>query len=180
LANPDSFNVFVQFGTSNAAPHVSGAVALLRSLGLRDQGAIEQTLRATAVNRFQSSHAFDPLYGNGLIQLDQAVRHPVGPTSMAGSLPTGTLSARIASGNPARGLARMAYTTTKNGPVRVQVFDARGALVRTLMDRLAEPGSHVVEWDGRGQGGEAAASGIYWMRIEAPGGSAVRKVAFLR
>ena len=180
LANPDSFDVFVQFGTSNAAPHVSGAVALLRSLGLRDQGAIEQTLRATAVNKFQTTRAFDPLYGNGLIQLDQAVRHPVGPTSLAASIDRGALAARIASGNPARGSASIAFTTKRSGPIRVQVFDARGALVRTIEERISEPGTHALTWDGRGQGGSAAASGVYWMRLSTPEGSAVRKVAFLR
>ncbi|HYJ33567.1 MAG TPA: S8 family serine peptidase [Candidatus Binatia bacterium] len=180
LANPDSFDVFVQFGTSNAAPHVSGAVALLRSLGLRDQGAIEQTLRATAVNRFQTTRAFDPLYGNGLIQLDQAVRHPVGPTGLAAAIDGGPLAARIASGNPARGAASIAFTTRTSGPVRVQVFDARGALVRTIEQRISEPGTHALTWDGRGQGGSPAASGVYWMRLSTPEGSAVRKVAFLR
>jgi len=180
LANPDSFGVFVQFGTSNAAPHVAGAVALLRSLGLRDQGAIEQTLRATAVNRFQSSNGFTPEYGYGLIQIDQAVRHPVGSASLASRFDAGGLSARIASGNPARGSARMAFTTSRGGPVRAQIFDARGALVRTIEERVETSGSHEILWDGRGREGTPVASGVYWMRLDAPGGTAVRKVAFLR
>lgn len=179
LANPDSFDVFIQFGTSNAAPHVAGAVALLQSLGLRDQGAIEQTLRATAVNRFQTTAGFDPKYGFGLIQIEEAVRHPVGG-SLAAALREGTLSARIASSNPARGSAKIAYSTSRSGPVRVQVFDARGALVRTIEDHATGAGVHAITWDGRGSGGAVAASGVYWMRIDAPGGSAVRKVAFLR
>ena len=86
LAKPDSFDVFIFFGTSGAAPHVSGAVALLRSLGLRDQGMIEQTLRASTVNSFQTSSAFDPMYGFGLIQLGRAVRNPVGQLKDGGGL----------------------------------------------------------------------------------------------
>ena len=179
LANPDSFDVFVQFGTSNAAPHVAGAVALLRSMGLRDQGAIEQTLRATAVNRFRATSAFDPMYGYGLLQVDQAVRHPVGPT-LAGSFDRGALSARISSANPTRGSARIAYSLSSAGRVRVRVFDARGALVTTVEDRIASPGAHEATWDGRLSGGAHAGSGVYWMRIESPEGSAVRKVALLR
>jgi subtilisin family serine protease len=185
LANPDSFNVFVSFGTSNAAPHVAGAVALLRSLGLRDQGSIEQTLRATAVNRFQSTSGFDTHYGDGLIQLDQAVRHPVSAGSIRlarglGGIGEGTLQARIASENPARGEARISYQLARSGSVRVRVFDARGALVKTVKDGSAPPGSHVVTWDGRGAAGVPVASGVYWLQVDSSEGSAVRKIAYLR
>jgi subtilisin family serine protease len=180
LANPDSFDVFVQFGTSNAAPHVAGAVALLRSMGLRDQGTIEQTLRATSVNRFLANSGFDPTYGFGLIQLDQAVLHPVGNSSLAAAIQAGNLAARIGSANPARGSARLSFVTSRPGPVRVSVFDARGALVRTVQDGVLDSGTHAIAWDGRNAAGASAPTGIYWMRIDAPDGFAVRKVAFLR
>jgi serine protease len=180
LANPDSFNVFVSFGTSDAAPHVTGAVALLLSLGLRDQGAIEQTLRATAVNRFRSNSGVDFAYGNGLIQLDRAVRNPVGAPSLNSRAFGGSLAARIESGNPARGSARIAFRLSRSGPARVRVFDVRGALVRTLEDRVQGPGEHAVTWDGLGAGGAPAASGVYWLRVDTAEGTAVRKVAFLR
>src|SRR5258706_3491808 len=181
LANPDSFNVFVSFGTSNSAPEVSGAVALLLTLGVRDKGAIEQILRSTAVNRFQSSQRFDPKYGFGLIQLDAAVRLAAarGPASLAGSSP-GTIQTRMESGNPTRGTALLSYRLKGEGPVRVRVFDARGALVRTLEDRVAPSGTHTISWDGRGAAGAPSAAGIYWMRVDSPEGSAVRKVALLR
>jgi serine protease len=178
LANPDSFNIFVGFGTSEAAPHVTGAVALLMSMGVKDKGQILQTLRSTAVNRFQHDNSFDPMYGNGLIQLDQAVRHPVGPTFSARAF-GGALNARVESGNPARGSARIAFRLSRGAPATVRVFDARGALVRTL-ENVRGPGEHAVTWDGRISGGAPAASGVYWFRVESEEGTAVRKVAFLR
>jgi serine protease len=179
LANPDSFNVFVSFGTSDAAPHVTGAVALLKSLGLRDQGQIVQTLRASAANKFQHDNSFDIFYGYGLIQLAEAVRNPVGGPSLQARTFGGSLSARIESGNPARGSARVAFRLTQGGSATVRVFDARGALVRTL-ERVRGSGEHAVAWDGRSNNGALAASGVYWFRIESEEGTAVRKVAFLR
>ncbi|HET9250848.1 MAG TPA: S8 family serine peptidase, partial [Candidatus Eisenbacteria bacterium] len=111
LAKPDSFNVFFFFGTSGAAPHVSGAVALLLSLGVRDQGQIEQALRATSVNEFQSRKGFDPTYGSGLIQVGKAVRyaaarhggHLAFRANGDGVSRAGPLEARLLSTNPARG-----------------------------------------------------------------------------
>src|SRR5688572_970441 len=183
LANPDSFDVFVSFGTSNAAPHVSGAVALLLSAGLRDQNAIEQTLRSTSsVDPFRTGRGPDVRYGHGLIHLDRAVREALRlpEVTIARGFGREQVSARIESANPSHGSARLSYRLARSGAVRVRVFDARGALVRTLVDGAAPAGEHTVTWDGRRDGGAQAASGVYWMRVESADATAVRKVALLR
>jgi hypothetical protein len=131
------------------------------------------------VNKFQHDNSFDLFYGYGLIQLDKAVRNPVGGPSLQARTFGGSLSARIESGNPARGSARVAFRLTQGGSATVRVFDARGALVRTL-ERVRGPGEQAVAWDGRSNNGALAASGVYWFRIESEEGTAVRKVAFLR
>jgi flagellar hook assembly protein FlgD len=84
------------------------------------------------------------------------------------------------SGNPARGTAALSFRVSTPGRVRARVFNARGELVRTVMDAVRDAGFHTVVWDGKDQGGQAAPSGIYFMRIDAKDGAATRKVAFLR
>ncbi len=56
-----------------------------------------------------------------------------------------------------------------NEGVRVvlEVFDLRGRKIRTLVDRVQEPGNYSVQWNGRGESGENAGSGIYLYRIKA-------------
>jgi len=179
LANPDSFNVFIVFGTSYAAPQVSGAVALLESMGIKDQGQIEQTLRASAINPFQSNSGFDPTYGSGLIQVGRAVRNPVGPTVSA-ALPGSILQSRLTSPNPARGSASLDFRTTVPGPLSARIFDVRGALVRTVYDGSIQPGAHSLTWDGRDDRGNPAPSGVYFYRLDSAEGRVSRKVAFLR
>jgi len=49
-----------------------------------------------------------------------------------------------------------------------------------MLDAVREAGSHTIAWDGRDERGQAAPSGIYFMRIDAKDGAATRKVAFLR
>lgn len=183
LAKPDSFGVFVSFGTSDAAPHVAGAVALLRSLGLTDQGQILQTLRATAVQPYAVKPGFDARYGSGLIQIAEAVRNPVnsGRLRLARGIGDGgTLDARLESGNPSRGETSLRFRVTRSGRVRARVFDVHGALVRTLEDRVAPAGDRVLRWDGRSGDGASAPNGVYFIRVETPDGAATRKVAFLR
>jgi len=189
LANPDSFNVFFFIGTSAAAPHVSGAVALLLSKGLTRQSDIEQTLRATAVPPFAVNGGFDPEYGSGLIDLAAAVRFaPPGHLRKAGDDGGGDTGGgtgdpvppEILSGNPSRGGAYIAFQVRQPGVVRARIFDAHGRLVRTLFEGPSATGRRTVLWDGHASDGTTAPSGVYFFRLETPQGSAVRKVAFLR
>lgn len=178
LAKPDSFGTFPFFGTSGAAPHVTGAVALLLAKGVTSQGAIEQTLRATAVRPPDRLPGTDLEYAAGLIQLDAALRArtPAGGPAAAKGEP----ATRLLSRNPARGEASISYGNARAGLVRVGVFDVRGALVRTLEDRDAPAGERRASWDGRDDSGGQAATGVYFFRIQTAEGVATRKVTFLR
>ena len=182
LAKPDSFGVFPFFGTSGASPQVAGTVALLASMGMKNQGLIEQTLQSTAKQPFVPNHGgWDERDGYGLLQVGAAVRKAAGkgPAPAAGA-PAGTLEARLLSGNPARGGAALSFKIGAEGRVRARVFNARGELVRTMLDAVREAGTHTIAWDGRDERGQAAPSGIYFLRIDANDAVATRKVAFLR
>ncbi|HSQ60650.1 MAG TPA: S8 family serine peptidase [Acidobacteriota bacterium] len=74
LAKPDSFGVFPIFGTSAAAPHVAGAVALFLSKGYRNQNEIELALRNTAIVPDGSPNGSNLVYGNGLVRIGAAIR----------------------------------------------------------------------------------------------------------
>ena len=185
LCKPDSFNVFFFFGTSGAAPHVSGAVALLLSLGVRGQGQIEQTLRATAVNPFQSTGGFDPTYGFGLVQLGKAVRYAAARRNAfaeghRGASRSDPFETRLLSSNPARGSTGLEFRMSRAGDARLRVYDARGALVRTVREEVAAPGVTQVRWNGRDDAGAEVSSGIYFLRVETVDGTSTKKVAFLR
>lgn len=53
--------------------------------------------------------------------------------------------------------------------VRVDVYNASGALVRTLLNGARGPGQHVLEWDGTDNGGRGVASGLYFARLRVDG-----------
>jgi flagellar hook assembly protein FlgD len=64
--------------------------------------------------------------------------------------------------------------------VRITIFDAAGRRVRLLIDEKYEAGENSVEWDGTLDGGGAAASGVYFYRIEAGSLDEARKMVLLR
>ncbi len=65
-------------------------------------------------------------------------------------------------------------------PVRLNVFNVRGQIVATLVDRVVAPGQYTVNWDGRGRGGEQLSSGVYFYRLRAGDFSFTRKMVLLK
>jgi len=69
--------------------------------------------------------------------------------------------------SPSRGGSEVEFALGSAEWVRAEVFDLRGRLVRTALDRELPSGRHRVAWDGRTRSGHQAASGVYWMVIRA-------------
>ena len=65
---------------------------------------------------------------------------------------------------------QLTVTTTRDGYVRVQVYDVRGRLLSTVERGTVNPGRHVVDLSRRGVEGEGLPSGIYFYRVEATEG----------
>ncbi len=82
--------------------------------------------------------------------------------------------------NPFNPQTTVGFSLPQDGPVRLSIHDARGRLVRVLMDGSIEAGNHRVTWDGRDQGGRGAASGVYLARLETAHGRDVRKLTLAR
>ena len=63
---------------------------------------------------------------------------------------------------------------------KLEIYDIQGRLIRTLVDRAAEAGSHRVVWDGRDQGGQMVASGLYFYRLQAGSFMETRRLVLLK
>lgn len=66
------------------------------------------------------------------------------------------------------------------GDVRLEVFDAAGRRVRLLAQGEMAPGEHVIIWDGKNDGGQELASGVYACRIVAGGEHQTRRMLMLK
>jgi hypothetical protein len=82
--------------------------------------------------------------------------------------------------NPFNPSTTVAYTTPKAGVARVDVFDAAGRFVRTLVNGPVAAGRHTAIWDGMTTGGTTAASGVYFVRLEMGGAVQTHKVMLLK
>ncbi len=77
------------------------------------------------------------------------------------------------------------FTLSEGADVTVRIYDAGGAVVRTLSLGQRGPGEYVSRdaaayWDGRTDLGEEAPSGLYMVRLTAGSQSAVRRMVIAR
>jgi hypothetical protein len=82
--------------------------------------------------------------------------------------------------NPFAVVTTIAYALPEAGAVRLEVYDLRGAVVRTLVDEHRAAGTHAISWDGRDDRGLALPSGTYLTRLIAGGRALVRRMTIIR
>ena len=82
--------------------------------------------------------------------------------------------------NPSSAGTTILYEIPVAGEVTLAVYDLLGRRVATLADGVQPAGAHEAWWDGRTEGGEQLASGIYLLRLTAGDRTASRRLTLLR
>ena len=82
--------------------------------------------------------------------------------------------------NPFNPRTQIDFQLATAGPVKLEIFDVRGRLVRVLEDGRREAGANQVVWDGLDQAGQQAPSGTYMCRLEAGGQTVAHKMMLVR
>ena len=81
--------------------------------------------------------------------------------------------------NPTQGGAAFRFALARAGRVRVELYDASGRRLASVLDRDLGPGLHADSWDGRVQGKRAAA-GVYYLRLRMAEGTQTRRLVVER
>jgi hypothetical protein len=152
-------------GTSGASPMVAGCALALQGIARDKYGdpldpiAIRTILTETGV----------PNNGTQYIgprpNLAKAVQSVLGTAGTPEAMPS--VSLRVATfPNPFCTQSEIQFTLSRAGEVRLELFDASGRRLRTLVDRAVSAGDISIAWDGRSDTGRDLRSGTYFYRIE--------------
>jgi hypothetical protein len=118
--------------------------------------------------------------GSDLIALRYLVEDPTdvatGPRAAGAGAPP-RLDARP---NPFLGRLSLGIDVARGGSSRLAVYDAAGRRAAVLHDGPLATGARRFEWDGRDDAGRRLGAGVYFVRFEGAGGTAVRKVVRMR
>lgn len=82
--------------------------------------------------------------------------------------------------NPAQTSVNFRYSVGRPVPVKLEVYDVRGSLVRGWQDAAPATGVHDFSWDLRHRDGSRISSGVYYVRFSAGSFDNIRQVIVLR
>jgi serine protease AprX len=83
--------------------------------------------------------------------------------------------------NPFNQTTKLVAGITNSQKVTLKIYNIQGRLVRTLFEnRLLQENYHVISWDGKNDGGERLASGIYYATCLADGQQQTIKMIYLK
>ncbi|HSG29267.1 MAG TPA: T9SS type A sorting domain-containing protein, partial [Candidatus Krumholzibacterium sp.] len=96
-----------------------------------------------------------------------------------GSLPT-PIVLRQNYPNPFNPVTTIRFSVAERGHASLRIFDVRGALVKTLVDRIVDAGEVSILWDGTDDGGNRISSGVYFLNLRKGEETMTRKMIMLR
>ena len=82
--------------------------------------------------------------------------------------------------NPFNPETTIRYELPRGGNASVAIYDARGALVATLVRGSHDAGSYDVKWNGLATSGDPVGSGVYFARLNFSGDVKTRKLVLLK
>ncbi len=110
-------------------------------------------------------------YASAALRYVDHITQPIGVVSPA---PT-QLALLPVSPNPVRGIGLVSFELPRRDVVRLALYDVSGRRIRTLIDGVREAGRTTARIDSRG-----LKTGVYFLRLEAGNGSAMRRVVMIR
>ncbi len=82
--------------------------------------------------------------------------------------------------NPFNPSTTVRFGLDREGSVRLRIYDARGVLIRTLVDERLGEGAHEAVWNGNDSDGRPVSSGVYFCTMTSGGHSLTKKMILLR
>lgn len=158
-------------GTFSTTSNYAGAYALILPVGMHTVtaaavGYLSQSVENVSIN--QDEHSFLSFVLRQETANDDALL-PVAATTLWGNYP-----------NPFNPETTISYSVLQPGRVRLEVYNIKGQRVRTLVDSDHAAGHYKKLFNARDDGGCNLPSGVYLLRMSAPGYQKTGKMILMK
>jgi hypothetical protein len=120
--------------------------------------------------------------GNGDIEAVEYVTFPLTASGIEDPRPDGDTGViRVtAAPNPFRGAVCISLSLPHASDVSAIIYDVEGREIKRLAGGLRPAGAHELVWTGHNSGGQAAAPGVYFLRLTAGDSVLLRRITLIR
>ena len=82
--------------------------------------------------------------------------------------------------NPFNPETNISFDIAEKTQTNIRIYNAKGQLVKTLVNEVLTPGKHSIVWKGRNNSNQSCASGVYFVTLKTNKTSAIQKVLLLK
>lgn len=82
--------------------------------------------------------------------------------------------------NPFNPVTTISFSNQNAGPVAIEVYNAKGQMIKTLVNKEMEAGSNSVIWNGTDDSDHPVSSGIYFYKMETNSSKKIRKMLLMK
>jgi len=72
------------------------------------------------------------------------------------------------------------YNIKESTPLKINIYDMKGQLVKTLIDEVKTPGHYKVVWDGKDNHNQPVSSGVFFYQMQCKNYSCTKKMLLLK
>jgi len=161
----------VSSGTYSATTNSNGAYVLIIPEGIHSVIASATSYESQTVDGIVVPEGQSVTVNFNLVDSSDGEEDilPATQTALVGNYP-----------NPFNPTTRIRFDLLEAGPVRIEIYNSRGQMIRHLVSENRVPGQHSVIWDGNDDNGSPVGSGIYNYKMIAGKYSSTRKMILLK
>ena len=156
------------FAVSGATPQLLSGLGASFSVTFDDAATTADSTYEATLTFTSADEALPGALAAAPLSVALSARRGAGTTDARDQRPTATVLL-APSPNPLSSSSLFRFALANGGETSLDIYDAAGRRVASLIHDTLEPGNYSVRWDGRADGGEPLGAGLYFARLIAPG-----------
>ena len=156
------------FSVTGTTPQLLAGIGASFSVSFDDAATTADSTYDATLTIASGDEALPGAAAQPSLTVSLSARRGAGTTGVQDSRPKATVLL-APSPNPLSNSSLLRFALATGGDTRLDIYDAAGRRVASLVHASLEPGNYSITWDGRSDSGEPLGAGLYFARLIAPG-----------
>jgi hypothetical protein len=156
------------FSVTGTTPQLLAGTGESFSVSFDDAAATADSTYTATLTFTSGDEALPGAAAAASLSVSLSARLGAGTTAVGDPLPKATVL-MAPTPNPLSHSSLLRFALATGGETSLDIYDAAGRRVASLVHADLVPGNYSVRWDGRTDGGEPLGAGLYFARLLAPG-----------